>query len=43
MHDKGGVVDDTIVVRIGEESFVAFWNAPTGRRTTHGHPKDGRL
>lgn len=26
-NDKGGVVDDTIVVRISEESFVAFWNA----------------
>lgn len=26
-NEEGGVVDDTIVVRTGEESFVAFWNA----------------
>lgn len=26
-NDKGGVVDDTIVARTGEESYVAFWNA----------------
>jgi aminomethyltransferase len=26
-NDGGGVVDDTIVVRTGEESHVAFWNA----------------
>lgn len=26
-NEDGGVVDDIIVARIGEESFVAFWNA----------------
>jgi aminomethyltransferase len=26
-NEEGGVVDDTIVFRTGEESYVAFWNA----------------
>ena len=33
-NDKGGVVDDTIAVRTGEESYVTFWNASNREKDT---------
>jgi aminomethyltransferase len=33
-NEEGGVVDDTIAVRTGEESYVTFWNASNREKDT---------